>query len=106
MPTSPRSSPFSLTDPSSKATPPTSAAVSYKLGDRVLTRGMTGADVTELANILLRKNYLFLKDGSAPLSGETFFDEVLEDALKKFQLKQAISPDGQVNPLTLYYLNH
>lgn len=67
---------------------------------------MTGPDVTEMANILIRKGYLFLKDGSTSVTGETFFDEVLEDALMKFQRKQAISPDGQVNPLTLYYLNH
>lgn len=77
----------------------------YILGDRILKKGMKGHDVTELRNILVKKNYIKLKEGEEKvLVGETLFDEDIEKAVKQFQKDHQLSADGVVGTSTVYYL--
>jgi hypothetical protein len=85
---------------------PSLAPKVYQLGDRMLIKGMVGADVTELINILIKRNYIKTADGSKYLIGDATFDETLETAVKLFQKNKSLASDGMVDPQTVYYLKH
>ncbi|MDR7128017.1 hypothetical protein J2X69_000345 [Algoriphagus sp. 4150] len=74
------------------------------LGSRSLKLGDVGADVTQLINLLLKKKYLVMEDGSISVSGILTFDKIIEDAVKQFQTDNNQKPDGIVGPSTLYLL--
>lgn len=76
------------------------------LGGRVLKRGSSGADVTELVNILLKKGYLKLDDGGTYVSGIYTYDKVIEDAVKRFQEDNGLEIDGICGSSTVYYLKN
>lgn len=77
----------------------------YKLGDRILKRGMRGHDVTELLNILVAKKYIIPKEGTEQIAtGEFEFTELIEDSVKKFQEDCALTCDGIVGTTTVYHL--
>lgn len=78
----------------------------YSLGDRTLYKGMKGADVTELVNILISKNYLKFNDASSKAYGEYEYDETIFDAVKQFQKNYGITSDGIVGSTTVYYLKN
>ncbi|MDE5963363.1 MAG: peptidoglycan-binding protein, partial [Alistipes sp.] len=72
----------------------------YSLGDRILKKGKHGADVTQLKNILIDKEFLekpFVK-------GDVSFDVEIERALKRFQDSIGIEATGEVDTQTLYFL--
>lgn len=70
------------------------------LGDRVLKKGMIGTDVTQLKNILIDKGFL-----AGPLvKGNSMFDEILKNAVIKFQNSINIDADGIVEAQTVYFL--
>ena len=72
----------------------------YNLGDRVLKIGMQGKDVTQLKNILIDKGFIDMP----LLKGETYFDEELETAVKKFQYAIGIDMTGEADTQTIYFL--
>lgn len=76
------------------------------LGARTLRKGMSGTDVTELVNILLWKGYLKMENGAVVVTGISTFDEILERAVKKFQLDNGLKRDGICGPVTTYYLKN
>lgn len=77
----------------------------FKLGDRILKKGMNGHDVTELRNILVKKEYLKLKPNELLiLSGKLLFDDDIEKAVIEFQKKHSLTSDGIVGTITVYYL--
>lgn len=76
----------------------------FKLGDRTITEGMKGEDVTQMVNILIQKGYLELKDGQKSVTGIYEFTGVIVDALKEFQKAKGMEADGIVGPTTVYYL--
>lgn len=68
----------------------------YKLGDRTLRSGMTGTDVAELQQRLIKKGY------KVRITAE--YDSTTENAVKKFQKKSGVEASGEVDALTLFYL--
>ena len=68
----------------------------YKLGDRTLKKGMFGNDVEELSKILIALNYLTLED-CVKQKGFSFFDEKMEDAIKRFQSSHKMRDTGIVD---------
>lgn len=75
-----------------------------KLGDRTLKIGMSGSDVTELINVLLKKGYVKLENGDTGVSRIHTFDDTLEAVIKRFQINNGLTNDGICGPLTIYYL--
>ncbi|MBC7000609.1 peptidoglycan-binding domain-containing protein [Cytophaga sp. FL35] len=78
----------------------------YKLGSRILRKGMKGTDVTELINILLKKKYVVLSDGGMVVSGIYTYDEIVEDAVKRFQIENNIDSTGICDVTTVYKLKN
>ncbi len=83
-----------------------STDTALQLGARTLKKGMSGTDVTELVNILLRKKYLKLDDGGTQVTGTYTFDEIIEGAVKKFQSDNGLTSDGVCGSTTIYYLKN
>lgn len=77
-----------------------------KLGSRTLQKGMSGTDVTELVNILLRKQYLKLDGGRTEVTGSYNYDETIEGAVKKFQSDNGLTNNGVCGSTTIYYLKN
>jgi hypothetical protein len=74
----------------------------WKLGDRILKKGMKGADVKELIKILIQKGY-FVKL-VADIFDETEFTLKVEESVKKFQKANSLGADGIVGATTVLYL--
>lgn len=64
-----------------------------QLGQRVLSKGATGEDVTTLQQILRSRTY-----GTLTMTGS--FDELTEQAVKNFQRSAHLTVDGIVGPQT------
>jgi len=77
-----------------------------QLGSRTLKIGMSGTDVTELINILLKKEYLKLEDGGTHVTGVYTYDETVLSAIKKFQSDNGLTSDGVCGSTTIYYLKN
>ncbi len=75
----------------------------FSLGDRILRLNMTGMDVTELVNILLRKGYLKSSDGQS-YTQELQYSTVIQQAVQQFQKDNGLDPDGSVGPQTVSML--
>lgn len=71
-----------------------------KLGDRVLSVGMFGTDVTEMKNLLIEKGYL----EGAESKGVSTFDVKLETALKAFLNDIGIEWAGKTDSDIIFYL--
>lgn len=65
---------------------------------------MSGTDVTELINILLKKKYLKLEDDGTSVVGSYTYDETIEATVKQFQVDNGVKADGICGPLTIYHL--
>jgi len=78
--------------------------VNIRLGDRNLKRGMSGSDVTELINILIKKGYLKLANEKSQVYGTYQYDETIEAVIKRYQLDNGLTSDGTCGPLTVYHL--
>jgi murein L,D-transpeptidase YcbB/YkuD len=77
-----------------------------QFGARTLKIGMSGTDVTELVNILLKKQYLKLDDGGTQVTGIYTYDGTIEGAVKKFQSDNGLTSDGVCGSATIYYLKN
>ncbi|MFC1784971.1 peptidoglycan-binding protein [Candidatus Neomarinimicrobiota bacterium] len=77
-----------------------------QLGARTLKSGMSGADVTELVNILLSKKYLKLESGGTTVTGIYTYGPIIEGAVKKFQSDNGLKNDGVCGTTTIYYLKN
>ena len=75
--------------------------VRYSLGDRVIMRGDSGADVRKVAEILVRNLFIDEKDIPYTVTGEVLFDGELVRALKLFQKVEGLYEDGMVGEPTL-----
>ncbi|MDZ4196103.1 MAG: peptidoglycan-binding protein [Candidatus Izemoplasmatales bacterium] len=80
--------------------------VAIRLGTRILKKDMSGTDVTELINILLKKEYLKLENGGTSVTGIHTYDEIVEDAIKKFQKDNGLTNNGICDTTTVYYLKN
>jgi hypothetical protein len=80
------------------------SATALKLGSRTLKRGMSGTDVTELVNILLKKKYLKLENDETQVTGSLIYDETIEATVEQFQKDNKLTVDGVCGPLTVFYL--
>lgn len=79
----------------------------FKLGDRILKKGMKGQDVTELRNLLVEKEYIKLKEyEDRVVVGEIEFTDTIENAVKLFQQNNNLPGDGIVGNTTIYYLKN
>ena len=76
-------------------------AARYSLGDRVIMRGDSGADVRKVAEILVRNLFIDEKDIPYTVTGEVLFDGELVRALKLFQKVEGLYEDGMVGEPTL-----
>lgn len=74
------------------------------LGDRIIKEGMRGTDITQLINILIKKGYLVLQDGSKSVIGEYDYTSTISDAVKEFQKNNNQTADGIVGVETVYLL--
>lgn len=74
---------------------------SYKLGDRVIMRGDSGADVKKVAEILV--NNLFIEEKNVPYTrgGQVLYDGELIKALKLFQKVEGMYEDGVIATPTI-----
>lgn len=79
-------------------------ATALTFGSRILKRGMSGSDVTELINILIKKGYLKLENGETEVTGSYNYDETIEATVKKYQSDNKLAEDGVCGVLTIYYL--
>jgi hypothetical protein len=93
-------------DNSSGTSGSSKSSASLQLGSRTLRKGMSGTDVTELVNILLRKQYLKMDNGTVQVTGSYSFDETIEGAVKKFQSDNGLTVDGICGSTTIYYLKN
>lgn len=75
----------------------------WRLGERILKKGMKGTDVKDLLNILTLKGYLERKDNNILENDEFTFD--VEKAVRKFQKANYLAIDGIVGSTTLLFLN-
>jgi peptidoglycan hydrolase-like protein with peptidoglycan-binding domain len=80
------------------------SATALKLGDRNLKRDMSGSDVTELINILLKKGYLLLENGQNQVYGTYTYDETIEATVKKYQKDNNLTVSGNCDASTAYHL--
>lgn len=71
-----------------------------KLGDRILENGMTGPDVKQMQEGLIRLGYDLGKWGA---DGE--FGDATELAVRRFQTQEDLAPDGEFGPLSLAAMN-
>ena len=74
------------------------AAVSpaeYRLGERLLKRGMSGEDVRDLQMYLMKLGYSV---GSSGADGE--YGPATESAVKAFQVAHGLDADGEYGPLS------
>lgn len=73
----------------------------YYLGDRVLMRGDSGADVKKLAEIMVKN--LYMDENSIPYTatGEVLYDKELLRAVKLFQKVSGLYEDGIVGETTI-----
>lgn len=69
-----------------------------KFGSRQLSKGMRGTDVADLQALLISKGY--------NLKITALFDEETFEALKSFQKSKKIETSGQLDVLTLWYLQN
>ena len=76
----------------------------FKLGDRIIRLGMKGMDVTEVINILIKKEYLLLATGRKIFTGELEYTTVVANAIKRFQSDFAIEATGVVDAQTVMLL--
>ena len=72
----------------------------YKLGDRILKKGMTGDDVKELQSNLIQLGY---SCGSYGIDGD--FGSATESAVKLFQKANGLTVDGEVGTKTIAKIN-
>lgn len=80
-------------------TTPKKTIATYSLGDRTLSSGLYGADVTELSNLLVSKKYIrssWLKQKG----GYTLYDPTLVSAVKRFQKDAGLAQTGSVTSET------
>ena len=75
--------------------------IRYSLGDRVLMRGDSGADVKKLAEIMVR--HLYMEETAVPYtkSGQVLYDGELLRAVKLFQKVSGLYDDGIVGETTI-----
>lgn len=74
-------------------------SVAYKLGDRILKNGMSGADVKELQEMLISLDY---ECGFWGADGE--FGDATQIAVERFQTAHGCAVDGEVGPETMMAL--
>lgn len=80
-------------------TAPTKTAADYSFGERTIKSGIYGADVNQLAELLVSKYYL-KKNSITKKSGFTLYDTNMSAAIKHFQRDAGITVSGTVDNAT------
>ena len=75
--------------------------IKYRLGDRVIMRGDSGADVKSLANILVKRLFLDEHDIIYTKDGGVLYDGAIIKAVRSFQKVSGLYEDGMVGTPTL-----
>lgn len=75
--------------------------IRYSLGDRVLMRGDSGADVKKLAEIMVKHLYIEETDVPYTAGGQVLYDGELMRAVKLFQKVSGLYDDGIVGTTTI-----
>ncbi len=75
--------------------------VKYKLGDRVIMRGDSGADVRSLATMLVKRLFLDENDIIFTQDGGVLYDGAIIKAVRTFQKVSGLHEDGMVGSPTL-----
>ena len=83
----------------------TYSKTTYSLGERTLVSGVSGKDVAELANKLLKIRYITESDIEKNYSGDVVYSTNLENAIKKFQNDHNQVVDGIVGKKTIETIN-
>ena len=73
----------------------------YSLGDRVIMKGDSGADVKKLAEIMVKNLYIDEKDIPYTKSGKVLYEGALLRAVKLFQKVSGLYDDGIVGSTTI-----
>lgn len=75
--------------------------VRYSLGDRVIMRGDSGADIKKLAEIMVKN--LYMDEAAVPYtkSGQVLYEGELVRAVKLFQKVSGLYDDGIVGTTTI-----
>ena len=68
----------------------------YALGDRVIMRGDTGADVRKLAEILVKNLYVDERLLQYNAAGDVLYEGELVEGVMRFQRVNGLYPDGIV----------
>lgn len=76
----------------------------YSLGERSIFQGISGNDVRELANLLIKIGYITEKDLTKDVWGNITCCSKLTDAIKKFQKSVDLSIDGIAGRTTIQAL--
>ena len=71
------------------------------LGDRVIMRGDSGADVKKLAEIMVKNLFIDEKDVPYTKSGAVLYDGELVRAVRLFQRSSGLYGDGIVGETTI-----
>lgn len=82
------------------AVAPEPVSPTYELGSRILENGMTGPDVKQMQEGLIRLGYDLGKWGA---DGD--FGDATELAVRRFQTQEDLAPDGEFGPLSLAAMN-
>ena len=77
----------------------------YTLGERNIVSGVSGKDVTELANKLIKIKYVIKSEIEKDHSGDVKYSIKLENAIKKFQKDHNQVVDGIVGKKTIEAIN-
>lgn len=83
----------------------TSTKTTYSLGERNIISGVSGKDVAELANKLVKIRYIIESDIEKNYSGDVKYSIRLENAIKKFQKDHNQVVDGIVGKKTIEAIN-
>ena len=88
------------TSPPPVYNPPSGTYSTAEFGQRVLRRGMRGADVAELMRLLVVHGHL----SRDSVNTEALFTRAVEDAVRSFQRSRNVSADGIVGSTTALLL--
>ena len=66
----------------------------YRLGDRIIMRGDSGADVRNVARILVKKIYMDEDSVIYTRNGDVLYEGELVEAVKRFQRLNGFYDDG------------
>lgn len=90
---------YTPTPSTPKAKPQAKTIETYSLGDRTLSSGSYGADVTQLTSLLVQNYYLNVNSVTLK-SSHSLYDKNVANAVKSFQKDAGLTQTGKVDATT------